>query len=257
MSCGFSREMLALHVEGDLPDASAATTVKHLAVCDECRRFLEELQASQALVKSVRREGIQLSDCAAMRREVMTIVTERPGPLGWRLRIERAVAWGLRPSYAMAALLLLGMVSVSVLAQIRPAQGSLAPAMLEGSDTLLRPEGYRRWTLVSGKRVYISQSSYQAYAKTGIFPEGTVFVWEAGPEGPASRVGSGPGGAEGPHSTSSTLLASVKDSTKFEGGWGFFDFSSSGGAPLAKARALPESRGCRTCHRQSPLSMGA
>jgi hypothetical protein len=242
--------MLALHVEGDLADASAATTVKHLAVCDECRRFLEELQASQALVKSVRRETILLSDCAAMRREVMTIVNERPGPLGWRLRIERAVAWGLRPSSAMAALLLLGMVSVSVVAQIRPgAQGSLAPAVLEGSDTLLRPAGYRRWTLVSGKRVYISQSSYEAYAKTGIFPEGTVFVWEAGPERPASRGG--------PHSTSSTLLASVKDSTKFEGGWGFFDFSSSGGAPLAKARALPESRGCRTCHRQSPLSMGA
>ena len=87
------------------------------------------------------------------------------------------------------------------------------------------------------------------YAKTGIFPEGTVFVWEAGPERGVSH--------EGPHTTSSTLLASLKDSTKFEGGWGFFDFGGTGGAPQAKVRALPESRGCRSCHRQSPLSLGA
>ena len=253
MSCGFSREMLALHVEGDLSDAAAATTSRHLADCQECRRFLEELQASQAFVKSVRQEAIQPSDCTAMRRQAMTLINERQGRLGWALRIERALALSLRPSFAMAGLLLIGMVSLSVLAQIRPGtQGlalsrideSLASAVLEGSDTLVRPEGYQRWTLVGGKRVYINQSSYQAYAKTGIFPEGTVFVWEAS-------------GVEGPHSTSSTLLASVKNSAKFEGGWGFFDFSSGGGALLAKARALPEARGCRNCHRQSPLSLGA
>jgi hypothetical protein len=238
--------MLALQVGGDLPDAAAAAAVRHLAACEECRRFLEELQASQALVKSAQREAIPLSDCAAMRREVMTIINERPGPLGWRLRIERALALGLRPSYAMAAVLLAGIVSVSVLAQIQPAtQVRQSPVVLEGEDTLLRPAGFRQWTVV-GKQVYINQSSYLAYAKTGIFPDGTVFVWEAPP-----------GGTKAPHSRSSTLLASVKDSTRFEGGWGFFDFSTSSGESLAKARALPESSGCRACHRQSPLSMGA
>ncbi len=91
------------------------------------------------------------SDCTAMRREVMTIINERPGPLGWRLRIERAIALGLRPSYGMAAVLLAGIVSVSVLAQIRPTTpGRFSPFVLEGSDTLLRPDGYRHWTLVSG-----------------------------------------------------------------------------------------------------------
>jgi hypothetical protein len=246
VSCGFSREMLALQVEGDLPDAAAAAAARHLGACEECRRFLEELQASQALLKSAQREAIQLSDCTAMRREVMTIINERPGPLGWRLRIERALALGLRPSYAMAAVLLAGIVSVSVLAQIQPAtQVRHSPAVLEGADTLLRPAGFRDWTVV-GKQVYITQSSYLAYTKTGIFPDGTVFVWEAPP-----------GETKAPHSTSSTLLASVKDSRRFEGGWGFFDFSNSSGESLAKARALPESRGCRTCHRQSPLSMGA
>ncbi len=252
MSCRFSREMLALHVEGDLPDASAAATVRHLAGCEECRRFLEELQASQALIKSVRRETVNLSECSAMRREVMRAISERPGALGWRLRIERAFALGLRPSYGMAAVLLVGIVSVSVLAQMRPAthQGFSA-AGLESADTMQRPDAYRDWILVSGAadRVYINPSSYREYAKTGIFPEGTVFVWEAGARRGVSH--------EGPHASSSTLLASLKDSTKFEGGWGFFDFGATGGAPQAKVRALPESRGCRSCHRQSPLSLGA
>ena len=153
---------------------------------------------------------------------------------------------GWRPS------LLVGIVSVSVLAQMRPAthQGFSA-AGLESADTMQRPDAYRDWILVSGAadRVYINPSSYREYAKTGIFPEGTVFVWEAGARRGVSH--------EGPHATSSTLLASLKDSTKFEGGWGFFDFGATGGAPQAKVRALPESRGCRSCHRQSPLSLGA
>ena len=94
-----------------------------------------------------------------------------------------------------------------------------------------------------------TRRAIRQYAKTERFPEGTVLVWEpADPERAAPR--------RGPHATSSTLLVSLKDSTKFEGGWGFCDFSGAGGAPPTKARALPESRGCRTCHRHGPLSMG-
>jgi hypothetical protein len=251
VSCGFSRRTLALHVEGDLPGAATAATLSHLAACEECRCFLEELRASQTLVKSVRGERASQSDCTAMRRQVMTIIHEKPETLGWGLRIERAIALGLRPSYGLAAILLLGMVSVSVLAQIRPA-----------ANTLARPDGYRDWALVNGHggvdasrawpsadRIYVMPSSYQAYQKTGMIPEGTVFVWEG-----AEKAVSG---GEGPHSSSSTLLVSVKDSAKFEGGWGFFDFSGTGEAPSGKARALQDSKGCRACHRQSPLSLGA
>jgi hypothetical protein len=244
--------MLALHVEGDLPDAAAATTVSHLASCEACRRFLDQLHASQALVKSVRRDTVSPAACKAMRREVMTIITERPPALGWSVQIERALTLGLRPSFGTAALLLLGILSVSMLAQMRPVTHGGVPV----ADALLRPEGYREWMLVSGAadvsgggstsgdRVYISPSSYRAYAKTGRFPDGTVLVWEpASPEQPVARVG--------PHATSSTLLVSVKDTSKFEGGWGFYDFSGTGGANLRTARPLPESSGCRTCHQQN------
>ena len=236
MSCGFSREALALHVEDDLPELEAAATAGHLAVCDECRRFADDLRATQELLKSARLDAASRPSCTAMRHQVMAIINERQGALGWGLRIERVIALGLRPSYALAGFLLLGMVSVTTLAQIRPA----------AHDTLLWPEGYRQWTqLPSADRVYINPPSYQEYTKTGIFPEGTVFVWEAGAPGEGTR---------GVH-RGSTTLASFKDA-KVEGGWAFFDFSGSGGAPPGKARALPESRGCRTCHRQSPLSMG-
>ena len=236
MSCGFSREALALHAEGDLPDPEAAAAAGHIASCEECRRFFEGLRGTQGLLKSVRSEAASRSDCTAMRHQVMAILNERSGALGWGLRIERAIALGLRPSYGLAAVLLLGMVSASVLAQIRPV----------AYDVLPRPDGYREWTqLPSADRVYMNPPSYREYAKTGIFPEGTVLVWEAASDGDGTRA----------HATSSTLLVSFKDA-KFEGGWGFFDFSGSGGNPLARARALPDSKGCRTCHQHSPLSLG-
>jgi hypothetical protein len=240
--------MLALHVEGDLAGAAAAATMSHLASCKECQRFLDELRASQALVKSVRRETASASACTAMRREVMTIINERPQSLGWALRIERALALGLRPSFRMAALLLLGILSASTLAQLRPVTQAGVP-----TDSLLRPEGYREWILVSGggtadpsgglsasvDRVYINPSSYRDYVKTGRFAEGTVLVWE--PASPEQTVA-----GDRPHSTSSTLLVSVKDSSKFESGWGFYDFSA-----VRTARALPESSACRACHQQT------
>ena len=236
MSCGYCRETLALYVEDDLSASEVAATAGHLAGCEECRRFVDGLRDTQGLLKSLRGEAASRPACTAMRHEVMAIVDEQQGALGWGLRLERAITLGLRPSYGLAALLLLAMVSVTVVAQIRPAV----------HDTLPWPEGYRQWTrLPSADRVYINPPSYQEYAKTGIFPEGTVFVWEAGPQREGTR---------GAHTGSSTLV-SFKDA-KVEGGWAFFDFSGNGGATPAKARALPESRGCRTCHRQSPLSMG-
>jgi hypothetical protein len=233
VSCGFSRETLALHLEGDLPEATAARTAGHLAACGECRQFVEAMRASQLLLKSMRGETVDRSDCTAMRREVMAMIADQRRVLGWALRIERAIALGLRPSYAMAAAVLIGVLSISVLAQLRPdaARG-----------TMERPDGYRGWTVIAD-RVYIEPSSLREFEKTRTFPDGTVLVWEQ--NSPATG---------GPHPASSTLLVSVKDSTKFEGGWGFFDFSGTRGVASRKAEVLPESSGCRTCHRQGAVT---
>ncbi len=265
MSCGFSKEMLALHVEGDLSEAREAMTSKHVATCADCRRFLEELGARQSLLKSLRQETIGSSECVDMRREVMSIINEQVDKPGWTVRMERAIMLALRrPSYAVAAFGLLAVISVSVLAQVRHvrADAKQSVAVFDGGQTLLRPEGYRDWILAGEStmphpssidrgtasaisspthRVYINPSSYREYVKTGRFPEGTLMVWESDIRQPQAT--------DLRHRTP-VLLASVKDSTRFDGGWGFFDFSGVDGTVTAKAQALPESTGCRTCHRR-------
>jgi Cytochrome P460/Putative zinc-finger len=265
MSCVFSREMLALHVEGDLSGRAAEMTSSHLETCEDCRRFLEELRARQSLLKSLRRETVSPSECTRMRREVMSIINHGQDRSGWALQVERAIMLGFRRrSYALAAFALLAIVSVSVLAQMRHTAPTTqqAAAVFEGGDTLFRPEGYRDWIMVgpsatahrSGVNhgaasttgtaipsVYIDPSGYREYAKTGSFPEGTVMVWES--------VSREPETADRPHKESPVLLASVKDSTRFDGGWGFFDFTGLEGSTTSKAQAS-ESSGCRACHRR-------
>lgn len=265
MSCAYSREMLALHVEGDLPDQAAARTSTHLAACEDCRQFLDELRARQSLLKSLRRETASPSECRDMRREVMAIISDRRHRAGWALRMERMILLGFRrPSYALAACALLGIVSVSALAQMRnitPA-ATQSVAVFEGRDTLLRPEGYRDWialgrfaephgsgvdrshaaaTGTATHNVYINPSGYREYVKTGRFPDGTLMIWEP------VRL---PDIADRPRQEPPALLASVKDSARFDGGWGFFDFSGIDGTVASKAQALPASSGCHACHRQ-------
>jgi predicted anti-sigma-YlaC factor YlaD len=138
VSCGFSKELLALHVEGDLSEARAEMTSSHLRMCEDCRRFLDDLCATQSLLKSLRSETIRPSDCTPMRREVMSIIEDRREGLGWALRIERAImlGFGLR-SYAFAAVAMLAIVSVSVLAQLRQTTpATVSAAVFEGRNTV-------------------------------------------------------------------------------------------------------------------------
>jgi cytochrome P460 len=263
VSCAFSKEKLALHVEGDLSEAAADITARHLKTCAVCRRFLEQLRARQSLLKSLRQETVSSSECTGMRRKVMSIINDRQDRAGYALRIERAIMLGFRRRpYALAAFALFGVVSVSVLAQIRHStpDAKQSTAVFEGRDTLLKPVGYRDWILVdqsaaanraaedhstadaASHRVYINPASYREYAKTGRFPDGTLMVWES--------VNRDLETSDRPHKESSVLLASVKDETRFDGGWGFFDFTALDGTVMSKAEALPESSGCRACHRQ-------
>jgi hypothetical protein len=158
----------------------------------------------------------------------MSVINNPRKVSGWGLRIERVLMLGIRKRvYAFAVAAVLVVVSASVLAQIRhgePASG----------DTLLRPDDYRDWILVGNAQqhgsgnVYTSPSAYREYTRTGTFAEGTVMVLETGP----------------------AVLASVKDRRRFAGGWGFFDFTGNDGSLKLTAQALPDSRGCRSCHEQ-------
>ena len=293
MSCTFSKDLLALHVEGDLSGRAAAATVSHLDGCAECRQFLDELRAAQSLLKALRLETVGRSECRDMRNEVMSVINgasaarDEPvhdGAPKWRspsawvssvsaslLQVERAIVLGFRrPSYALATFVLLGIVSISAIAQMRPVAREAAhpAAVFEGRDTLIRPDGYREWTILAvpaglhplavgasavarraaAHKVYIDRLGYREYVRTGTFPEGTLMLWESSARG--SDVTNGANDQHTPHG-GSRILASVKDSTRFDGRWGFFDFTGLGGALKPKAQLLPESSGCRRCHRHT------
>ncbi len=250
MSCGFSRDVLALWVGGDLSDAEGASAAHHVRACDGCRQLVDELRTNQSALRTLGCDLIGPSDCVAMRREVMAIIQDQRDAPGWAVRLERAIVLAFRPRpYAVAAGALLAVLSVSLMAQMRHADYG-QPPVLDATDTLIRPVRYRTWVLVrrstgqplGGSKIYVDPSSYREFERTGQFPEGTLMVWE----GDARAAES----SDKPHRNSPLLLASLKDRTRFEGGWGYFDFTVGNGAVAAKARALPDSSGCRVCHEQ-------
>ena len=130
------------------------------------------------------------------------------------------------------------------------------------NNILERPAGYREWVFVGSSiglnysphsdnasqelfhNVYIDPAGYREYMASGKFPEGTVMVLElARPETKKEP------GLQGSFEKEFVALeASVKDSNRFEGGWGYFSFTDAGGK--LKPSASPEERGCRSCHQE-------
>jgi hypothetical protein len=123
------------------------------------------------------------------------------------------------------------MVSALALTQARHPMAPESAAVFDAGNRLVLPEGYREWIPVSqseSRAVYMSPSAYREFVKSGEFPEGAVIVRE---------------------SESSAIQVSVKDGARFEGGWGFFDFS--GDVSGLRPAALASDLGCRSCHARS------
>jgi hypothetical protein len=227
MSCSYSRQILALHIENDLPPIQSARVARHVNECTECRQVCAQLQDSQSFLKTRLKHSSSASPApelfTAVRRRVLSRINDDRQTLGWAIRLERALLVGFRRHrYAFASATALGVLSMSLLAQMRHAPG------LEGQNTVPRLSQYREWVLVGSSAsemhgfsndVYMNPLAYRAYTRSGTFPEGTVIVLER---------------ANG-------LQASVKDD-RFQGGWGFFDFR---GQP----QAVPDET-CRSCHEE-------
>ena len=141
------------------------------------------------------------------------------------------------------------------------AQQAAAP-QLEGKATLLRPQGYREWIFVGSSlglayaqnpeqdsrnstiyhNVYINPAGYRGFMQTGKFPDGTMMALELF----SSEVKKEPG-LQGSYEKDFVALEfSVKDSSRFEGGWGYFNFTDRG-AVKEKAEAMPQNT-CWACH---------
>jgi hypothetical protein len=142
------------------------------------------------------------------------------------------------------------------------------PPQYTSSGELILPKNYREWIFVGtpltpnalndGKanfpeyhNVYIEPCSYEAYKKTGVFPNGTIFYKELqltqaaeNPDGsrtePSGR-GYFPGKLNGADVT-------VKDTARFAdtGGWGYFNFHHY--MPLAATATTRPKGECAFCH---------
>ena len=93
--------------------------------------------------------------------------------------------------------------------------------------------------------VFVNRAGYAGFLRTGVWPEGTLFVLELRT---AEETGSIV--TRGRFQTDvAAIEAAVKDSKRFPGsGWGYFDFPLVDGVLKDAARALPATAGCTTCH---------
>jgi Cytochrome P460 len=131
------------------------------------------------------------------------------------------------------------------------------------------PAGFRRWVFVGAPltpnglndghanfpeyhNVYVESKNFDAYLKTGSFPEGTIFIKELTRVlKPTFSDGSRtePSGRGFFNGELNGIDASVKDSKRFakSNGWGFFTF---GHHPMPYEQAAPEARvsECAGCH---------
>jgi hypothetical protein len=263
VSCTFSKELLALYVENDLPEADGHGVAKHLQECAECEYFLEGLSRRQSQLKLLRREAIPQSSLTRMRREVLSQIENSPRALGWSVRIERTLWMGFRRPAFILSTLAIAVVSATLFAQMRQsglqdtAVSTKRAAVFADNNTLVRPAGYREWISVGSSigsnipephgvpnapselshNVYMDRASYRAFSRTGKFPEGAVLILESYVAGKQPMA----------------LQASVKDS-RFDGGWGFFNFTNVDGTIKDTAEAVASKSTCRTCHEERAKS---
>ncbi len=265
MTCGYSKEILALYIEDDLPSPEAVETVEsHIIGCDECQRYCDQLQKSQSLIKtrfrSAHWESLSQETLTSVRRSVMSRLGAVEQSLGWAVRIERFFMAGFRRQhYAIAGFAFLTIVSVSLLGQIRHAQQT-GPVVFAGNNVLLLPNDYRQWVFVGSSlglgygenpsemyhNVYINPAAYREYVRSGKFPDGTVMVLEM----LSAETKQEPGLHGSYQKDIMAVEASVKDSARFEGGWGFYDFTDASGKLKPQTDALPSTAGCISCHRE-------
>jgi hypothetical protein len=161
-------------------------------------------------------------------------------------------------------LLLAGLTSVLALGS---AWGADKPAaVFEGRETLVRPEGYRQWVFVGSSiglrynrepekpsadhsqhfnNIYVNPTAFREFARTGKFPEGTVFILEG-----ASAETKAEPGLQGSYQKDFTALeAAVKDKKRFGDGWAYFSFDDGKDKRKDKATPFPRSA-CFDCHHQ-------
>jgi Cytochrome P460 len=137
-------------------------------------------------------------------------------------------------------------------------EGVGATTRFDGQGRLLFPAAYRRWVFLSSghgmsyaggagpanppfDNVFVDPASFESFMRSGTWPEGTMLVLEI-------RGGTTHGSINkrGAYQNGDAIAVEVhaKDSNRFNGGWGFFEFGGESPAKLLAYDAV-----CYSCHR--------
>ena len=140
MNCRQYERLIALMIEGDLPNADSKHLYEHLASCQACTIFRDELIKSQGALKALQNEKIDLVISDAVHARIIDAIRlekRHPGKSRNLVRLVQPL------SYALAAILIMtggiwflrGMASNSQneASNINIASQTEITAMLEGS----------------------------------------------------------------------------------------------------------------------------
>ncbi|HXX23867.1 MAG TPA: zf-HC2 domain-containing protein [Terriglobia bacterium] len=94
MSCLDFEKLIALDIEGDLPEPKSAKLGAHLRACGDCREFKGKLLVSQTLLKSLAQESVEEAVLAEVRERVLEGIVAEAKParfLAWRFALAAAL----------------------------------------------------------------------------------------------------------------------------------------------------------------------
>ena len=135
MNCQMFEPMLALYVEGDLPERDMPRVEEHVAICADCRDLLEDLRSSQAALKTLGAEAVDGALLTAVRAGVLARIDNRRR-LVW--------PWVAGVTAALALLILLPAPSGRPAPEPRPVAIAQAPPKVEAAVGRAGPPARRR-----------------------------------------------------------------------------------------------------------------
>jgi hypothetical protein len=152
---------------------------------------------------------------------------------------------------------LAGGLAVTAVSQAQPRAADIA---YTADGKLEYPKDYRTWVYLSSgldmayteapgmnhhmfDNVFVNREAYDAYQKTGTWPDKTIFMLEARMAEPKASINK-----QG--LTQTAVMgreAHVKDTKRFASGWAFFPFTGEG---KPSGPAFPQTSNCNQCHEQ-------
>ncbi len=170
MNCAGFEKLIALHVEGDLPERKGRAIAEHLKICEHCQEFAEKLKASQALLKSLAEESVDDAVLEELRERIVNrlgTATERLWFPVWRY----AVGAGLTALVLLAAITIRHPSKDRVADVPRVPSQQLATEAAGQAPTLARSSSARA---MKGKRAVHRREHFQGSLKASTKPQQSV-----------------------------------------------------------------------------------